>query len=225
MKSVKSIGLAVLCTLALMAGTASAQSSSGFYVGLAGGASFLSDSDFDVLGAVNVDNEYDPGYAVAGFAGYDFGSVWTLGGVRLEGEISYRQNDIDVHSVAALGGDQPGSDGEASALAFMANVYNDFLPGSPFRPYVGAGVGAAVVDFSGYRIAAIPNVLDDDDTTFAWQLMAGVSYDLTEQMSLGGEYRYFAAEPELTSSPATQSVNNDIDYDSHSIFIRLNYRL
>ena len=225
MKPTKIIGLGMACAVALFAATASAQSSKGFYLGLGGGLNLLNDSDFNVLSGVNVDNEYDPGYVLSGAGGYDFGSVWSYGGVRVEGEVSYRKNDVDVHSVAALGGDQAGSTGDASALGVMANVYHDFLPGNRLRPYIGGGIGFALVDFSDYGIAAIPNVLDDDDTAFAWQAMAGVSYDITKQVSLGAEYRFFSAEADITTSTATSSVKNDVNYDSHSIMLKLNYRL
>lgn len=224
MLSVKSLALTVLCLFAVTIGTASAQSTRGPYIGFAGGVNLLNDSDFDILAGVNVDNEYDPGYAIAGFLGYDFGPVWSLGGVRVEGEISYRLNDIDVHSVGALGGDQPGSDGDASALAFMANVYHDFSTETRFQPYFGGGLGVAIIDFSDYGIAAVPDVLDDEDTTFAWQLIGGVAYEISNRLSVGLEYRYFSAEPRLTSSTATSSVSNDVDYDNHSVMLRLNHR-
>lgn len=224
MPSFKSIGLAMMCVLAVTIGTASAQTSPGPYVGVGAGVNLLSDSDFNILTGVNVDNEYDPGVAIAGFVGYDFGRVWSLGGFRVEGEISYRMNEVDVHSVAALGGDQPGSNGDARTLALMANVYHDFATSSRLRPYIGGGLGVAVVNFSDYGIAAVPDVLDDEDTTFAWQLMGGVSYDITDRLSLGIEYRYFSAEPRLTSSAPTLSVSNDVDFDSHSVLLRLNHR-
>ena len=225
MNSFKALGAVLCCAFMLAAGPAAAQSAKGFYVGVGGGINFLQDTDFDVLGTVNVENEYDSGFTLSGYGGYDFGAVWPLGGVRLEGEFAYRDNGIDVHSVPALGGDQPGSDGDASSFAFMTNAYNDFLPKSKFRPYVGAGIGVVRVDFSDYGIAAIPDVLDDSDTVFAWQAMGGIAYDLTEKVTFGAEYRYFSAEPTFTTSAATGSVENDVDYRNHSLLFKFNYRL
>lgn len=220
----KSIIFALFCYLALAPMHAGAQSSKGVYVGIGGGLNFLNDTDFNILGAVNVDNEYDSGVMFGGFVGYDFGRVWSFGGIRAEGQLSYHDNDVDVHSVAALGGNQPGSTGDASAIAFMANVYHDFLPDNRFRPYIGAGIGLAIVDFSDFGIAAIPSVLDDDDTAFAWQLIAGASYDITPNVIFGVEYRYFSADAELTSTAGTGAITSDIDYDSHIIMGRLSYR-
>ena len=223
-KSHKPVLLALLFCLAMAPVKAGAQSSSGIYVGIGGGLSLLDDTNFNILGTVNVENEYDPGVMFGGFVGYDFGQVWTYGGVRVEGQLSYHDNDIDVHSVAALGGNQPGSTGDASAIAFMANLYHDFLPKSRFRPYIGFGLGLAVIDFSDFGIAAIPSVMDDDDTAFAWQAMAGASYDITKNITFGLEYRYFSADAELTSTAGTGSVTSDIDYDSHIVMGRLRYR-
>ena len=195
----------------------------GFYASLSSGLNFLDDSDFDIAGGVEVENQYDTGFAISGAIGYATAPVWDFGSLRLEGEISYRQNDIDVHSVAALGGDQPGSTGEATSLAFMANVYHDFLPGSDFRPYIGAGLGLASIEFSDYGIAAVPDVLDDDDTAFAYQLIAGASYSFTLQLAATIDYRFFSAEPELETSAATGSVSNDVDYNSQTSMVGLRY--
>lgn len=217
------LGMAVSAAAAVLIPAGASAQQEGFYASLGGGLNFLDDSDFDIAGGVGVDNQYDTGFIISGAVGYATAPVWDYGSLRLEGEVSYRQNDIDVHSVAALGGDQPGSTGEASALAFMANVYHDFLPGSDFRPYVGGGIGLASIEFSDYGIAAVPDVLDDDDTAFAYQLIAGASYSFTPQLAATIDYRFFAADPELETSAATGSVSNDVDYQSQTIMVGLRY--
>ncbi len=203
---------------------AMAQDDSGVYVGIAGGVNMLSDSDFDVLGTVDVDNEYETGFAVSGAVGYDFGNVWQLGGVRTELELSYRENDIDDHDVAALGGDQPGSTGEASTIALMVNALHDFDTGSAITPYIGGGVGYAWNDLSDYGIAAIPNVLDEKDSGFAWQLIAGIGYELSPQATVGIDYRYFSTSADVTSSAAAGSTGSDVDLDSHTVMAGFRYR-
>lgn len=219
----KPILAAVLGVAVAFPVSASAQEP-GFYVGLGGGLNLLSDSDFDILGSVNVDNDYDPGFVISGTAGYDFGNVWKYGGLRGEAELSYRENDIDTHNVAALGGDQPGSTGEASTMAIMLNALHDFETGTRFRPYLGGGVGFAWNDLDNYGIRAVPNVLDDDDSGFAWQLIAGVGYDLTDNVVIAADYRYFSTNADVTSSAATGSQSNDVDLDSHSVMLSVRYR-
>ena len=68
----------------------------------------------------------------------------------------------------------------------MLNAYYDIDTGTKFTPYVGAGIGMA-------RLKA--KIDDEQDfskskTTFAWQVGAGVSYAMTENVSLDAGYRY-----------------------------------
>ena len=62
----------------------------------------------------------------------------------------------------------------------MLNAYYDIDTGTKFTPYVGAGIGMA-------RLKA--KIDDETDfskskTTFAWQVGAGISYAMTENVSL-----------------------------------------
>lgn len=216
--------LAYTLAAAVFVPAAASAQTQGVYLGLGGGLNFLGDSDLDVLGNVNVDNEYDTGYALSGTVGYDYGQVWQYGGLRSELELSYRENDIDGHDVAALGGAQPGSTGDAATTALMLNGYHDFSTGTPFRPYIGAGVGYAWSSLSDYGIQAIPNVLDDDDSGFAWQLIGGVGYDVTSNVTLSVDYRYFSTSADVTSSAATGSTDSEVDLDSHTVMLGLRYR-
>ena len=217
------LATAVLLGATGFAANAAADGHTGPYASISGGINFLDDSDFDVLGTVDVDNEYDTGFVVAGAIGNNYGEIWSLGSVRTELELSYRENDIDVHDVTALGGELPGSTGEASTTALMVNVFNDFHNDTAFTPYLGAGIGYAWSDLDDYGVAAIPSVLDDDDSGFAWQLIAGVSYAVNDAVSLTADYRYFNADADVTSTPGTGSTSSDVDLDSHVIQFGLRY--
>lgn len=50
-------------------------------------------------------------------------------------------------------------------------------------------------------------VVDDKDDVYAYQLMAGAAFNLTESWSLTGEYRYFD-----TISKAELTLSNGIDF-------------
>jgi len=99
-------------------------------------------------------------------------------GFRLEGEFAYRSNDFEAF------------DGEATALALMANLYYDFNRDGRWQPYVGVGVGGAQVEVDG---AVGPISFDSDDTVFAYQGLAGVAVGLSDRLSLDVGYRYFVA--------------------------------
>ena len=81
-----------------------------------------------------------------------------------------------------------------TTYTLMFNVYKDLGNFGGFTPYVGAGIGAAyhIVDevyFTGNP--ALTNRIEGDrDLAFAWQVMAGVGYQISERAILDLGYRY-----------------------------------
>ena len=112
---------------------------------------------------------------------------------RAELEASYRSNDID-----SIGG------GEVTSTAIMGNAYWDIETNTRFTPYLGAGIGAAYVDFD--------TAGGDDSVEFAYQGMAGANFALNPNWSVGAEYRYFA----------TTQVDN-VDYNNHAVLGNVRY--
>ncbi len=80
-----------------------------------------------------------------------------------------------------------------SALLLMANAYVDLGTFKGITPYVGAGIGGAYVKWDDLR-----NTIGEDswvhkgakEWRFAWSLMAGASYCLTQNLQLDAGYRY-----------------------------------
>ena len=70
----------------------------GWYFSAFGGANWLDNTSFDI-GAGTVANDYDTGFVVGGAIGYDMGPAMGPFGLRLEAELSYRDNDVNSHSV------------------------------------------------------------------------------------------------------------------------------
>lgn len=199
--------------------TAQHASAAGLYGAARGGFTFTDDHDFSATPAINVTTELDNGYGVGVALGYDTGPVDNNIGLRLEAEYMYRQNEVDTHSSG--GAQLAGPTGEINSHAYMANAYLDFHNGSAVTPYIGGGVGVAQVSYDDYGVTAIPNVLDDDDTVFAYQGIAGASYKVTPQIKLTADYRYFATEdPELTSVAGTAT---ETEYATHNIFAGVEY--
>lgn len=88
-----------------------------------------------------------------------------------------------------------------SAGVFLANALLNINPAeSRFHPYVGAGIGAAVVsisDATAIQVAPAEPGLNhynsnpsETVSTFAGQAKAGLSFDLTQNASIFVEYRY-----------------------------------
>lgn len=65
----------------------------------------------------------------------------------------------------------------------MANAYFDYLTCTPWTPYVGAGLGSAYLKADdGEQAKSVYNL--------AWQVMAGLTYDINSHWTLDAGYRY-----------------------------------
>jgi opacity protein-like surface antigen len=181
-----------------------------FYASIHAGGCFLEDADltgnFD-----SVSLDYDPGPVVTGAFGYDFV------GARLEGEIGFRDNGINKVNYQGHSS-YPG--GDVSVLSFMANGIADFPLGSPFVPYVNAGIGLALVSINEDRSLGI-DLDSTDDTVFAYQGGAGVGYAVTPEWTVEIGYEYFATLDPKFRTAEGDSV--DFSYASHSAIAGVRY--
>ena len=125
----------------------------------------------------------------------DFGTGFTGGaalgyafpfGLWAEGEFGFIH--APVHSDGGVD-----TDGSFNNYLFMANAYYDFKLFGPIKPYVGCGVGAAIVheDWEAFsdRLGRFFTV-DETRTEFAWQGRAGIAYELTRQLDVSLGYRF-----------------------------------
>ena len=84
-----------------------------------------------------------------------------------------------------------GADGSASAVYAMANAWYGIDLGG-ITPFIGAGIGIANLTLdSQYDAPYTPASFDESGTTYAAQVGAGVSINVTESMALTARYRYF----------------------------------
>ncbi len=188
-----------------------------WYVGIEGGAMIVEDIDFTLADTntqvLSTDSDY--GWDVDGIVGYDFGAF------RLEAEVGYRRAAAEEHQTSvALAGIPAGiygddrAFGRASALSFMLNGLLDFGPDDGVQGFVGGGAGVARVKYEQYGIAPV-TLLDDSDTVFAWQALAGVRAPLSENVDVSLKYRFFNADS------VTVQANNgallDSRFRSHSL--------
>lgn len=192
--TMKKFGILVSAMVVFSAGTGLAGAQN-FYFGGLGGASIPHDSDTTISGlpGITINVASDVGYVVGGFVGYDF-----AGGFRLEGELVYRRNGLDEQS--ALGISFP-LQGDVATLSLMANGLYEFGAGnSAFVPRIGAGIGMARFSLIDAGVVGSPTE-DNDDTVFAYQLIAGVGYELSPTLTLFADYRLFGTtNPEFTDS-------------------------
>jgi opacity protein-like surface antigen len=140
---------------------------------------------------------------IAGFArlGYRLTPNW-----RLELEAGARAGDIaDVkgdparalpNNLCSIGSVLPACaapEGSLQATTLMTNLLWDFMPDTTLNPFVGFGIGVANLDL---QLAARANTgnrsigIDDKDQVFAYQWLAGLSWEATERLNVDVTYRY-----------------------------------
>ena len=180
----------------------------GFYLGAGAGLSFSGNSDIDGTG-INTSADLDETGSFSGMFGHAYAN-----GLRAELEFGYRNSDVDGLTGAA------NPQGDIGALHLMVNGYYDWQNSTAFTPYLGAGIGAARVDFDGVNPVG-GSTLDDSGTVFAYQGIAGVSYTLSDQFDLFADYRYMGAlESDLKTNAGTIV---DADFEDHRIMVGLRF--
>lgn len=133
---------------------------------------------------------------------------------------------------------------QATAYSFMANAYVDLGTFARFTPYIGAGLGAAYVDWgrldsqalcqgstcpASFQAVAHPG--GDGSWRFAWAVMAGVSYDITPRLKadLGYRFRDIGGGRmygfDSASAVAGSMQGSDHGLRSHEVRIGLRYAL
>jgi opacity protein-like surface antigen len=141
-------------------------------------------------------------------------------------------------------------DQEGYALSFLANGYVDLGTYVGLTPYVGAGLGVTYVNWDTLNdstfcvagVAACPGVTNqvaqtvhdgDDSWRFTYALMAGVAYDLDQDLKLDVGYRYrhieggdmFAFDPATIQAGASGVQGKDPGFSSHEVRVGLRYAL
>jgi opacity protein-like surface antigen len=146
----------------------------------------------------------------------NFKDIWDLGvaygrkfnWLRLEGEFSYIHAKVD--DVSRTDGVSLNGSGQERHYVFMVNAFADWHNQSAFTPFVGVGAGAAYInhDLSFFRPRRSNTITSDDHAwSFAYQFMAGASWDINPSWSLELMYRYYGLT-HRSYSQVGSAVNN-----------------
>jgi opacity protein-like surface antigen len=181
----------------------------------------LSESPDETGGTIDFD------FAEAGFLSFGFAADnhW-----RLELEAAYRHNDTEILFFPESGLEvDPESSDEVEAFSLMVNVLRDFNVGIALRPYIGAGVGTAEVEYkvgessiNGLFVQRPRRaIIDDKSTSFAFQLIVGFTMPLSRSFDLAADYRYWQA----TSVELEDAMGQELDtkHVTHSAGMSLRY--
>ncbi|WP_448658619.1 outer membrane protein [Sphingomonas sp. CJ99] len=176
------------------------------------------------------ETDFETGYDVSGQIGYRFAD-----GLRVEIEGGYSDSKVDSHRNLAVGGavidavdvavltrgapaatnptvgavlsTDPGS---VKTIYGFGNVFYDINSQGRFQPYFGLGLGAVRVDVD-YSPSGVA-VVNDKQTRFAYQLMGGATYKLSDNFEVFAQYTWRAtpdrAETDVSLLPARLGVES-----------------
>ena len=176
---------------------AAAQDDAGWY--LRGNLGYGTHTDIDITGDVVGDTESEGNATGSVGLGYDFDNNW-----RLEADAA--QLFTNLGAIDSF----PNSSAKLETTTAMLNAIYDFDSFGKWEPYVGAGVGivrgsgtVTAHDFPSAALGAsgVTNVstpvcsgvacsFRDGDTGLGWQLLAGLGYQISDNLTWDTQYRY-----------------------------------
>lgn len=158
------------------------------------------------------DVDFDLGLIGGAAAGININENW-----RAELEYMYRSNDVDDFGGSGIDADS----GDFASVAIMANAaYRFGATDQTLRPYVGVGVG--VIEEIDFDVEGGDDAGEFSDRgAFAFQLMAGADYRLSEFWSVGAELRYFDAGSVTLDGDGGREL--DADYRLTSLLLGVRY--
>jgi len=200
MKHVRTIIVSTLLGFAAQLVPAAGLAQDGYYVDLHVGYNIVDGGDFEFAPDVPVSYEQRAAFGGA------FGHL-APNGFRIEGELSWRGNDVD--KVAGSN-----DAGRMTSLNLMVNALYELQiggrgayalgPTTPLRPYVGIGGGGGRYTLEAVsNLAAAPDV-DDQAYALAYQGIVGLGIAFAQNAMLTFDYRYIVTENiEFTDATAT----------------------
>lgn len=122
-------------------------------------------------------------------AGYDF---WPQQMLPLRVELEFALRGNSEKSWYDLGTHVNEVKGVWNNSTLFANAFWDFHNDTDFTPYVGAGIGLAF-NYTGYDFTTNWGqkiAVDDRQTNLAWNVGAGISYNINDMIAVDASYRF-----------------------------------
>lgn len=192
---IKMIAIAALSLIGISSAFAFIGEEDRWYIAGTGALVFKNKNKAFVDANNGMENKYKLGWGTSVAVGRTI-DCW-----RAEVELAYRRNKVKDYNVVENGTKNPVKAGAYSRdIAIMANVYYDLPVCNCLSVYIGAGAGVSFNEFAveqdvgqggnvsySHRLYA-----SQKNTLFAWQVMTGVAYDLSENWAITLGYRLFA---------------------------------
>ncbi len=152
-------------------------------------------------------------------------------------EFEYNHISHDMDRIDNFFGDELTLDGKTTIDLFMINLLGRY-PNGRFHPYAGFGLGYAYIKiddmwaknlYGTYRFMTFGG----SEGVFAYQLMAGIDFDITKNFIIGLGYKYLDPmkisydttyqRPDGGGGIITIPTNAETDYSSHNFTLSLSF--
>jgi opacity protein-like surface antigen len=182
----KYLALAALALASISTPAAASSNPYGLYVRVDTGASFSTSGGQDLS-----NTDFGTSAIVGAGVGMRINDHF-----RVDGTLGYRGWYHPSYSGVVLG-QNASAKADVKSLDALMNIYFDIIKLDRFTPYVGAGAGASYNSVSNFDVSVngqqIGSITNNDQTSFAWQVMAGTNVTITPNLALDLSYHYFDA--------------------------------
>ena len=181
----------------------------------------------------NIHKEFDGGPTFGIGIGYQVNNWFRA---DLTGEYRSKVDFSGLDLITAVGTTTPNDyDAKKSEWLTLLNGYWDIGSWRGITPFIGAGVGFANVEISGFTdegeaVASLAFGDDNDEWNFAWALHAGLAMDVTEAFTVELAYRYLdlgdAESGNLIAYDGTDLFDNPMEFNditSHDVKLGVRY--
>ncbi|WP_316863212.1 outer membrane beta-barrel protein [uncultured Cohaesibacter sp.] len=136
---------------------------------------------------------------------------------KLRGDLT-----VDYHGKAKLTGNAPCTELNCSTIetlnfsawTLMLNGYYDIGTWNSMTPYIGAGAGMAYLRTSDYTTTKGYAFGDYGKVNFAWNVMAGASFDISDRLKFDTNYRLVSLGTARTDHPTTNPSENPVKFEN-----------
>ena len=205
-----------------------ADQNTGIYIGISGGyviPSTMKFTDKDWTNSEAFNATLKNGVLGGVKAGWN--TPFTNKIIAVELEYNYIYNTFDKDKIIVFtNGSYMTLDGTIKINAGFVNLKARY-PEGRFHPYVGGGAGYAYMvmgDVTNQRMYVSPG---GSGGGFAYQVLAGLDFDITPNFGVGIGYKYFATTPTIGSAkPVGSTVDNiyaECDYKASIVTLGLAY--
>jgi opacity protein-like surface antigen len=180
-----------------------------------------------ISATANVD--LDDGFMAGAALGVQF-NEWLRGEVEASGHWHDAEGQgtviVDPPTVAASTSFY-NIEGDGDALFVLANLWVDLPLGDIIRPYIGGGIGFGRLELDLHaRSTTAPTtgfvVVDDSDWGFAYQVGAGIAFNVSQHLALDIGYRFKAINNlDFEADPVIGGFDFEVDYESHNVLAGL----